>query len=68
MVAFSMGRNTLVVPMKLFFKNRLRLCDSLAPLVCHKTFVFLQGASNTYRGETSDAERVFRQEQRYMIK
>lgn len=66
MVAFSMGKDTLAVPMKLFLKNRLRLCASLASSCSkEKTFIFLQGGSDRFRGETSDAELVFRQESNF---
>ena len=42
---FSMGNNTLKVPMALFAKNRLRLVDALkgAPSLPKSSIVLLQG-------------------------
>ena len=65
MVAYSLSSETLSVPMKLFTKNRLRLSEELASKVSRKAFVFLEGGKETFRGNTSDAAYVFRQESNF---
>ena len=65
MVAYALSSKTLSVPMKLFTKNRLRLCDQLAGKVSRKAFILLQAGNDTYRGFTSDAENAFRQESNF---
>lgn len=64
--AFSMGLNTLSVPMALFAENRRRLCKSLKKNKnCPKgAVVLLQGGSDVGRceGDSGDVNVIFRQE------
>ena len=61
MAYFSMGDNTLKVPMKLFSLNRQRLCEQLqSNSVQDKSFVVLQGGRDTNRYCT-DVNPLFRQ-------
>ncbi|KAK6624514.1 hypothetical protein RUM44_011373 [Polyplax serrata] len=58
---FSMGENTLKIPMVLFAENRKRLCRKLKVKVPKGAIVLLQGGDslNLY---STDVEYVFRQE------
>ena len=63
---FSMGLNTLKVPVQLFADNRRRLCDKLKSLegVSRGSVALLQGGGDQGRceGDSSDVGPIFRQE------
>ena len=63
---YSMGLDTMKVPVQLFAENRRRLCDKLRKLegVSRGSVVLLQGGGDQGRceGDSSDVGPNFRQE------
>lgn len=59
---FSMGPNTLKVPMSLFAENRKKVCDALSAQSCSlkKSIILLQGGEEVSWNDT-DVGYIFKQ-------